>query len=331
MANGMNDKRFLGIPQPPKEKTGCPWIGFTEPSEVSMNDGSEWPKISIVTPSFNQAKYIETAIRSVLDQGYPNLEYLVIDGGSTDGSVEIIKKYASRLTYWVSEPDRGQSYAINKGFQRTTGEIMAWLNSDDYYNSRTLWTVAEKLKNQRMTLLIGSSTQINEEKSEQIDDHRKPTWEEMVYDTRTIPQPSVFWTRDLWDEAGTLDETLYFAMDYDLWLRMRYKAEQEINTDDILSYIQLHSEQKWRRAERDKTLTKYTQERASVSIQAAITRGENPMVWLMRLWRYRFRQAVNSRNYHRLKGSQYHREATRQVVNLLFNKKQKPVEIKWHA
>jgi glycosyltransferase involved in cell wall biosynthesis len=280
-----------------------------------------YPKISIVTPSFNQAKYLETTIRSVLDQGYPNLEYIVIDGGSTDGSVEIIKKYASNLAYWVSEPDRGQSHAINKGFQKATGEIMAWLNSDDYYHSKTLWTVAEKLNNQRMTLLIGSSNQMDEEKSEQADDHRKPSWEEMVYDGRTIPQPSVFWTRDLWEEAGPVDESLYFVMDYDLWLRMRHKAEQEIMTDDILSYIHLHSEQKWRRAERDNTLAKYTQERAAVSVQAAIARGENPVIWLLRLWRYRIKQAVNSRNYHRIKGSQYHWQATKQVFCHRFTNK----------
>lgn len=316
-----NDRLMAKLPAPPEGKTGWPWTEGSEPLPERMPDGSEWPKISIVTPSFNQAQFLEETIRSVLLQGYPNLEYIIIDGGSTDGSIEILRKYEADLTYWVSEPDRGQSHAINKGFQRTTGEIMTWLNSDDYYHSKTLWTVAEKLKDQRMTLLIGSSCQINEENSEVVDDCRKPSWEEMVYDGRTIPQPSVFWTRDLWEEAGPLDESLYFVMDYALWLKMRFIAKQEILINDTLSYIHLHQEQKWRRAERENTFTKYTQERAEVSIQAASARGEKPVIWLSRIWRYRIMQAINSRNYHRLKGSQYHWEATKQVLRSPFTKK----------
>ena len=109
----------------------------------TMSDGHPWPRISIVTPSYNQGQFIEETIRSVLQQGYPNLEYIIIDGGSTDNSVEIIKKYEEYLTYWVSEPDDGQYDAINKGFSRATGEIMAWLNSDDMYVPWTFKTVAE--------------------------------------------------------------------------------------------------------------------------------------------------------------------------------------------
>src|SRR5712672_634542 len=101
------------------------------------------PKISLVTPSFNQGSFLEETIRSVLDQNYPNLEYVVIDGGSTDGSVEIIKKYERRLTWWISAPDGGQYEAINKGFARTTGEIMAWLNADDKYLPWTLSVVGD--------------------------------------------------------------------------------------------------------------------------------------------------------------------------------------------
>jgi glycosyltransferase involved in cell wall biosynthesis len=104
---------------------------------------SELPKISIVTPSFNQGRFIEKTILSVIEQDYPNLEYIIIDGGSTDESVEIIKKYEKHLAYWVSEPDRGQSHAINKGFERATGEIFGWLNSDDWYHPGALKALAE--------------------------------------------------------------------------------------------------------------------------------------------------------------------------------------------
>lgn len=277
----------------------------------------KYPKISIVTPSFNQAKYLDTTIRSVLDQGYPNLEYIIIDGGSTDGSVEIIQNYAPHLSYWVSEKDRGQSYAINKGFARSSGEIMGWLNSDDYYSPGSLWQVAEKLSEQKMTLLVGSAIQLDEENSGlKYVDKRKPSLRDMIYDNRTFPQPSVFWTRDLWQTAGPLDESLYFVMDYDLWLRMRNKAEQELMLDETLSYILLHPDQKWKRSLREGTFSKFTQERVAVSIRAAQARGEKPFGWLMRLWFYRIRLAFMMKNRSLLKGSEYHWEATRQVLNL---------------
>jgi len=124
----MTDSK-LQIPQ--SNKTGWPWDVEVPTFSPSTPDGSPWPKISIVTPSFNQAEYIEETIRSVICQGYPNLEYIIIDGGSTDGSVEIIKKYEEYLTYWVSEPDRGQAHAINKGIGISTGNLAGWINSDD--------------------------------------------------------------------------------------------------------------------------------------------------------------------------------------------------------
>jgi glycosyltransferase involved in cell wall biosynthesis len=132
------------LPPPPAGKTGWPW---TQESELEllpeqMSDGSEWPRISIVTPNYNCGRFLEETIRSVLLQGYPNLEYIVIDGGSTDNSVEIIKKYEPWLTYWVSEPDKGQVDAINKGLQRVTGQWFNWINGDDILLSGSLKTLA---------------------------------------------------------------------------------------------------------------------------------------------------------------------------------------------
>lgn len=138
------------LPPPPPGKTGWPWTEESSQLPESMPDGGPWPRISIVTPSYNQDRYVEETIRSVLLQGYPNLEYSVIDGGSNDSSPEIIKKYEKWLTFWVSEPDRGQSHAINKGLTSATGQWANWLNSDDYFLRDALREVA---------LMAGSVTQ----------------------------------------------------------------------------------------------------------------------------------------------------------------------------
>ena len=130
------------LPPPPAGKTGWPWTVESPQLPDTMPDGKPWPRISIVTPSYNQGQFIEETIRSALLQGYPHLEYIIIDGGSTDDSVGVIKKYQPWLAYWVSEEDRGQSHAINKGFERATGGIMNWINSDDFLAVDALREVA---------------------------------------------------------------------------------------------------------------------------------------------------------------------------------------------
>ena len=183
------------------------------------------PKISIITPSFNQGQYIEQTIDSVLSQNYPNLEYIIIDGGSTDNTVEIIKKYEKYLKYWVSEPDKGQSHAINKGFKMATGDIIAWLNSDDYYLPEAFEFVAKKFEqNPNIDIIYGDVINFTDKKELY---YKVKEFESLDFLSRiSIHQPGVFWRRKLLDEVGLLDETLHYAMDYDLWMRLffNYKS-----------------------------------------------------------------------------------------------------------
>jgi glycosyltransferase involved in cell wall biosynthesis len=187
------------------------------------------PTISIVTPSFNQAPFLEDTIRSVLSSTYPSLQYVVIDGGSTDGSVDVIRRYEDRLTSWVSEPDDGQYHAITKGFARTDGELMGWLNSDDLYLPWTLRHVGEVFADLPEVRWLTSTVSIHCD-----EDLRIRRWHTMADHSRrkfrsgvTIPgfgdpivQEATFWRRDLWDEVGSSVGTGYgLAGDFDLWGR----------------------------------------------------------------------------------------------------------------
>jgi glycosyltransferase involved in cell wall biosynthesis len=184
-----------------------------------MND---WPKISIVTPSFNQAVFLERTIQSVLSQDYPNLEYIIIDGGSTDGSVDIIKKYAGKLAYWVSEKDNGQTHAINKGFRRASGDIVAWLNSDDEYCPGALKTVARTfMEDKELDVVFGNRLTIDENENILRDDrHTRYTFAALVLYGMIISQPAAFWKRRLLEQFGYLDESMRFAMDYEFFCRI---------------------------------------------------------------------------------------------------------------
>src|SRR4030095_1996873 len=198
-----------------------------------------WPKISIVTPSFNQAEFLEATFQSVLSQSSPNLEYIVVDGGSTDGSVEIIKRYSRHLSWWCSQPDKGQYDAINKGFERSTGEIMAWLNSDDMYCSWAFKTVAsimsEIAEAEWLTTLHpgywdwqGYCTLFDfipgYSREAFLDGPYLPggalTSVPVFGSTNSIQQESTFWRRSLWEKVGGRICTEYqLAADFDLWSR----------------------------------------------------------------------------------------------------------------
>lgn len=187
-----------------------------------MTDGKAWPKISVVTPSFNQVQFLEETLRSVLLQGYPNLEYILIDGGSTDGSLEIIKKYEPWLTYWVSEPDRGQSHAINKGLERASGEWVLWLNSDDILLPGCLALVAAQTSlHPEFKLILGQAKVINESGALIGELSSKfISWNEAILNPRnTLRQVAAFFSKDLYSELGALDEALEIAMDTELLLR----------------------------------------------------------------------------------------------------------------
>jgi glycosyltransferase involved in cell wall biosynthesis len=181
-----------------------------------------WPKISIITPSFNQARFLERTMLSVLNQNYPNLEYIVIDGGSTDGSVEILKKYESRMAYWVSEKDRGQSHALNKGFERATGEIIGWLNSDDLYCPGALRHVGEWFASHPQDDVHYGGLYLVDAEDRLTDAHWAvpPDVRYTYFVGMDVHQQSLFWRRELMGRAGKIDESFHFCMDFDFVVRL---------------------------------------------------------------------------------------------------------------
>lgn len=200
-------------------------------------------KISIVTPSFNQVDFIERTIRSVLNQSYSNLEYIVVDGGSTDGTVEILKKYGDKVK-WISEKDNGQTEAINKGMKMATGNILAYLNSDDTYQPNAL-TLANDcfLRNKRAMIVYGKGRYIDV-KDNYLNDYPTENVSLKVLKNKCpVCQPSVFWKRDLWDEVGIFDESLKYGMDYDYWIRVARKFNF-FYIDDYLANYRLHKQAK---------------------------------------------------------------------------------------
>lgn len=180
------------------------------------------PLVSIVTPSFNQAQFLEETILSVLGQDYPNLEYLIVDGGSTDGSLEIIRRYADRLAWWVSEPDSGQTEALNKGFAHARGEIFAWLNSDDTYLPQAVSEAVQYLQNHAEVGLVYGDASFIDERGRVLGKFpaRQTDYRRLRRGYVHIPQQAAFFRAELWRRVGPLDASFYFAMDYDLWVRI---------------------------------------------------------------------------------------------------------------
>lgn len=216
--------------------------GGDMPASISMVG---LPVISIVTPSYNQAHMLERTIRSVLDQNYPRLQFVVQDGGSKDHSVEIIKRYASRLHHWESCSDEGQAHAIQMGFARTTGDVMGWLNSDDILMPGALWDIARFFqKNKNVDVAYGHRVIIDE------DDRKIGQWVLPANTHKYLPyadylaQESVYWTRRIWDKVGGVDRSFQFAMDWDLFLRFWRASGRFQRIPKSIGAFRIHSAQK---------------------------------------------------------------------------------------
>ena len=239
------------LPPPPSGKTGWPWTEDSPPLPEQMSDGSQWPRISIVTPSYNYGQFIEETIRSVLLQGYPNLEYIIIDGGSTDNTVEIIQKYEKYLTYWVSETDAGQTDAINKGYKHCTGNIFAWINADDsYISSNCLFSVADIYRG-GYKFIVGEFIPVDVDGNElaAYRQYGKSTPVNFYQSLKfwfygVLPQPAVFIATDIVDKCFPLDTNIEVGMDFQFFLRALSQKPKSIWVNQAWVNFKYHGDNK---------------------------------------------------------------------------------------
>lgn len=238
------------------------WPGTTSPPVVPphMPSGAHWPRISVVTVSYNQGQFIEETIQSVLGQGYPNLEFIIQDACSTDGTAEVLERYRHRITHLTIEKDGGQSDALNRGFAKATGEILCWLNTDDRYLPGTLFRVAMAMQGTGADMVAGGVGLIKDAGNFPYHTHhtRMPAGQvtplpyERLLDVDGawqmgdfFYQPEVFWTRKLWERAGgRVDETLFYSMDYELWVRFAKHGARLYHLPDTLVLFRVHAQQK---------------------------------------------------------------------------------------
>lgn len=234
------------LPAAPPGRTGWPWTEACTALPEARPDGSPWPRISIVTPVYNQAHYLEETLRSVLLQGYPELEYVVVNDGSTDDSEAIVRRYAPWLAYWTTQPNQGQRAAINNGFQQVTGQVQAYLNSDDLLLPGALERAALEIDPRRGRHVVMGRCRFTDPEGRFIGVEHPSRFESHtrvleVWKGHTIPQPSVFWTPEVWRTSGPIQEDLW--VDYGLFCRFsRRYVFHEI--DQVMSTYRLHPESK---------------------------------------------------------------------------------------
>ncbi|MDA0990591.1 MAG: glycosyltransferase family 2 protein [Verrucomicrobia bacterium] len=240
--------QLADLPSAPSGLSGWPWTEGSPELADSRRDGSDWPAISIVVPCYMHAEFVEKTLRSILLQAYPALQVLVMDGGSNDGSVEVIEKYAAWLDVFVSEPDRGQSDALMKGFSHATGEIMNWLCSDDWLLPGALGIVAELQATQADAVAwVGKCLEIDiEDNALKVNVPRLPKFMDRMGDwggDTQFWQPSCFFRRDAFEKVGGLRESLHFVMDVDLWIRLA-KIGRFAQLDEVVSAGRMHADAK---------------------------------------------------------------------------------------
>lgn len=243
----MPSPTLADLPPPPRGKTGWPWTVETPPLPHVQPNGAPWPRISIVTPSYNQGQFLEETIRSVLLQGYPNLEYIIIDGGSTDDTIEIIRKYEPHLAYWISEKDRGQSHAINKGLSRIEADVWAYLNSDDFYMPGTFVKVMEAFADPSVEWVTGIGRYINAEGATVKDMVPVRDWTVLDVVRDLIPNPvmassqvSNFMRSTILKKHGHFREDFHYCMDAEFGLRIMMDGVRPVIADGVLAKARLH-------------------------------------------------------------------------------------------
>lgn len=239
------------LPPAPPGKSGWLWTQQRSPVQQMTHDAA-LPRVSIVTPSYNYGQFIEETIRSVLLQDYPNFEYIIIDGNSTDNTVEVIQKYENYLSYWISEPDDGQTSAINKGYQRCTGALFAWLNADDAYIDSTCLRRVVEIYQQNYQLIVGECLNVDENDHEiiickEFNGYSRPqTFKQYLkfWSFVSLPQPAVFVDKGFADKAFPLDENLYTTMDYQFFLRVLSQEPKSIWVKQTWVKFKYHGQNK---------------------------------------------------------------------------------------